>query len=452
MKRLISIVCCLACVGFLAADGVAEVGLTVYNNDLALVKDVRQLDFTTGVNTLKFTDVAAAIDPTSVSFTVTDAPEGVQILEQNFQYDLVGADKILAKYIDRQIQVITKEDKLFEGTLLSVQGGLTLQEPDGGIRIIARDGVRDMSFPKLPEGLITRPTLVWLLDSEISGKHPGEVRYLTKKINWHAEYVATVSADDKVLNLAGWVSIDNRSGATYENAKLKLIAGDVHTVQERRKKGRWDAEYGAARALASAAPSFEEKAFFEYHLYTLTRPATVRDNETKQLSLFAPADVTAKKVFTYDGARDAKKVRVNVEFKNSEEAGLGIPLPKGKIRVMKADDDGSLEFVGEDLIDHTPKDEKVRVYLGNAFDIVGERTVKDHRKVTKYITEEDIEVSLRNRKEEPVTITVIEHIWGDWKILRSSHEYRQKDANTAEFDISVPADEEVVLTFTVRRQ
>ncbi len=452
MKKSTSIMCCLLFVGFLATPSAAEVGLTVYNNDLALVKDVRQLDFTTGVNTLKLTDVAAAIDPTSVSFTVIDAPEGVQILEQNFQYDLVGADKILAKYIDRQIQVVTKEDKLFEGTLLSVLGGLTLQEPDGGIRIIARDGVRDMSFPKLPEGLITRPTLVWLLDSEISGKHLGEVRYLTKKINWHAEYVATVSADDKVLNLAGWVSIDNRSGATYENAKLKLIAGDVHIVQERRKKGRWDAEYGTARALASAAPSFEEKAFFEYHLYTLTRPATVRDNETKQLSLFAPVDVVAKKVYTFDGARDAKKVKVNVEFKNSEEAGLGIPLPKGKIRVMKADDDGSLEFVGEDLIDHTPKDEKVRVYLGNAFDIVGERTVKDRRKVTKYITEEDIEVSLRNRKEEPVTITVIEHIWGDWKILRSSHEHRQKDANTAEFDIAVPAGEEVVLTFTVRRQ
>jgi hypothetical protein len=441
---------CLLLVGSWAAAGRGEVGLTVYNNDLALVKDVRQLDFTTGVNTLKFTDVAAAIDPTSVSFTVVDAPERVQILEQNFQYDLVGADKILEKYIDRPIQVVTKEDKLFEGTLLSVQGGLTLQEPEGGIRIINRENVRDMSFPVLPDGLITRPTLVWLLDSEISGKHPGEVRYLTRQINWHAEYVATVTSDDKGLNLAGWVSIDNRSGATYENARLKLIAGDVHTIQEP-KQQRWP-EADMMTMRAAAAPAFEEKAFFEYHLYTLTRPATVRDNETKQLSLFAPADVRAAKVFTYDGARDGQKIKVNVEFKNSAEAGLGLPLPKGKIRVMKADDDGSLEFVGEDEIDHTPKDEKVRVYLGNAFDIVGERTVKDRRNVTKYITEEDIEVSLRNRKEEAVTITVIEHLWGDWQILRPSHQHRQKDANTAEFDLAVPAGQEVLLTYTARRQ
>jgi len=450
MKTSQLALCTLLMVAGAAITSTAEIGLTVYNNDLALVKDVRQLDFATGIDTLRFTDVAAAIDPTSVSFSVVDAPEGVQILEQNFQYDLVGADKILEKYIDQQIQVITKEDKLFEGTLLSVQGGLTLQEPAGSIRIVARDGVRDMSFPKLPEGLITRPTLVWLLDSEISGKHDGEVRYLTKQINWHAEYVATVSADDKRLNLAGWVSIDNRSGATYEDARLKLIAGDVHLVQEA-KRQRWpEADVMAMRA--AAAPSFEEEEFFEYHLYTLTRPATVRDNEIKQLSLFAPVDVTAQKVLTYDGARDGKKVKVNVEFKNSAEAGLGIPLPKGKIRVMKADNDGSLEFVGEDEIDHTPKDEKVRVYLGNAFDIVGERTVKDRRTVTQYISEEDIEISLRNRKEEQVTITVIEHLWGDWQILRPSHQFRQKDANTAEFDITVPAGQEVLLTYTARRQ
>jgi len=451
MKTFLTIICCAVTVVWLTSGAFAEVGLTVYNNDLALVKDVRQLDFKTGVNTLKFTDVAAAIDPTSVSFTLKNNPEAVQILEQNFQYDLVGADKILTKYIDKTIQVITKEDKLFEGTLLSVAGGLTLREPDGGIRIIAREGVRDMSFPKLPEGLITRPTLVWLLDSDVSGKHPGEVRYLTKKINWHAEYVATVSAKDDQLNLAGWVSIDNRSGATYENAKLKLIAGDVHMVEKKRRFPRLDLDKSIAMA-ARAAPSFEEKAFFEYHLYTLTRPATVRDNEIKQLSLFAPADVATRKIYTFDGARDGKKVRVNLEFINSAAAGLGIPLPKGKIRVMKADEDGSLEFVGEDEIDHTPKNEKVRVYLGNAFDIVGERTVKDHRQMTKRITEEDIEVSLRNRKDKGATITVIEHIWGDWEIKNSSIEHRKKDAYTAEFDVPVGADQEVTLTFTIRRK
>jgi hypothetical protein len=452
MKKTTVVVCCALFAVLMGAEGYAEVGLTVYNMDLALVKDVRQLDLKTGVYTLQFTDVAAAIDPTSVSFSVQDDPEKVQILEQNFQYDLVGADKILSKYLDRQIQVITEKDQLFEGTLLSTAGGLTLMEPDGKIRIIAREGVRDMSFPELPEGLITRPTLVWLLDSELSGKHPCEVRYLTKKINWHAEYVATVSADDDQLNLAGWVSIDNRSGTTYENARLKLIAGDVHMVPEPRPRGGWEMEYGDAAVISGAPPAFEEKAFFEYHLYTLTRPATVRDNEIKQLSLFAPADVTTRKIFTYDGAREGKKVRVNLEFKNSPAAGLGIPLPKGKIRVMKADEDGSLEFVGEDQIDHTPKDEKVRVYLGNAFDIVGERTVKDHRRVTQRITEEDITISLRNRKDEAVTITVIEHLRGDWEIRAASMDFRKKDAYTVEFDVQVRTDEEVTLTFTVRNQ
>jgi hypothetical protein len=185
-------------------------------------------------------------------------------------------------------------------------------------------------------------------------------------------------------------------------------------------------------------------------MYTLGRSATVRDNETKQISLFAPVDVSAQKIFTFDGQRDAKKVRVNMEFTNSLIAGLGMPLPKGKIRVMKEDDDGSLEFIGEDEIDHTPKNEMVRVYLGNAFDIVGERLVKDHRAITRKVSEQDIEVSLRNRKEEAVTITVIEHIWGDWSILNATHEHRQKDAYTAEFDVQVPADTEVVLKFTIR--
>ncbi len=425
----------------------ADVGLTVYNNDLGLVKDTRSLEFEQGTTTLKFTDVAAAIDPTSVSFSVTESPDAVRILEQNYQYDLVGADKILQKYIDRSIQVITKEDKLFEGVLLSASGGLTLQEADGGIRIVDREHVRDLHFPKLPEGLITRPTLVWLLDSDLAGSHDAEVRYLTKKIKWHAEYVATVSANDQSLNIGGWVSIDNRSGATYENAKLKLIAGDVHTVEEKRPRRFTDA---MALAVPRAAPQFEEKEFFEYHMYTLSRRSTVRDNETKQISLFAPTDVTAKKIYTFEGARDNKKVRVNLEFENSEEAGLGMPLPKGKIRVMKADEDGSLEFVGEDLIDHTPKDEKVRVYLGNAFDIVGERVVKDQRSVTRTTGEEDIEITLRNHKNDAVTITVIERIWGDWSILKSSHEYRKKDATTVEFDITVPADGEEVLTYTYR--
>jgi hypothetical protein len=444
-KRLVLAIMLTLC-GSMAAH--AAVQITIYNDNLALVKDTRNLDFQRGRFALSFTDVASAIDPTSVAFTVTERPDAVTLLEQNYRYDLVSAEKVLEKFLDRPIQIITRQDKLHEGTLMSVDpNALTLQLADGGIRIVNREQIADLSLSKLPEGLITRPTLVWLLDSDVDGSLPAEVRYLTRKINWHAEYVATVNADESQLELAGWVSIDNKTGATYEDASIKLIAGDVHMVQER-KMPRPEL---AMRSMAAPEAGFQEKEFFEYHMYTLARPSTLRDNEIKQLALFDPARVSAKKVFTYNGQRDDKKVRVTMEFENAESAGLGIPLPKGKIRVMKADTDGSLEFVGEDQIDHTPKDEKVRVYLGNAFDVVGERKVMEHRRITDHISEDDIEVSLRNHKSSDITVVVEERLWGDWTILNSSHEYRKKDANTAEWSVQVPQDGEVQVKFTVRQ-
>lgn len=426
----------------------AAVQITVYNHDLALVKDTRNLTFQKGRFELSFTDVASAIDPTSVAFTAVDDPNGVAILEQNYRYDLVSAEKVLEKYLDKPIQIVTRQDKLHEGTLMSVDpNALTVQMPDGGIRIVNREQIADLSLARLPDGLITRPTLVWTIDADVSGSRPAEVRYLTRQIGWHAEYVATVAADEKQLDLAGWVSIDNQSGATYTDATIKLIAGDVNRVQE---KGYPQPEM-AMRRMAASDAGFEEKEFFEYHLYTLPRTSTLRDNEIKQLSLFPSARVVARKIFTYNGAVDDKKVRVSMEFVNSAAAGLGMPLPKGVIRVMKADSDGSLEFVGEDRIDHTPKDEKVRVYLGNAFDIVGERTPKDHRQITKQTTEDDFEIVLRNHKSEAVTVVVTEPMWGDWDIVTSSLAHTKKDANTAEWKVDVPGDGETHLTFTVRR-
>ena len=354
----------------------------------------------------------------------------------------------MEKYLDRPIRVVTRQDKLHEGVLLSVDGSaLTVQLPGGELRIVNREQIADLSLAELPEGLITRPTLDWMLDSDVSGATSAEVRYLTHQIGWHAEYVATVAADETQLDLAGWVSIDNRSGATYADAKIKLIAGDVNLVQD---KAVFAPEM-AMRRMAAADAGFEEKEFFEYHLYTLPRPSTLRDNEIKQLALFAPARVDAKKIFTYDGASDGKKVRVTMEFVNAADAGLGIPLPKGVIRVMKADTDGSLEFVGEDRIDHTPKDEKVRVLLGHAFDVVGERTQKDRRQITDRTTEEDFEIVLRNHKSDDITVVVTERMWGDWSILASSLAHRKKDANTAEWSVDVAQSGEARLTFTVRR-
>ncbi|MCK4224635.1 MAG: DUF4139 domain-containing protein [candidate division Zixibacteria bacterium] len=434
----------------------AEVSVTIYNQDLGLVKDVRVLEFQKGKSLIKFTDVAAQIDPTSVHFKPVNPSDRVSILEQNYQYDLVSSTKILQKYVDEEIELFTKaagpmgQGKSYKGRLLSYSNeNVTLQEPEGAIRIVRLEEVRDLYFPTLPEGLITKPTLVWLLDSQVSGKRKAEVSYLTSGINWHAEYVAVVDQRDENLELAGWVSIDNRSGATYEDAKVKLIAGEVHRVREKRIPPRLAKGYVADVA---AAPQFEEKAFFEYHLYTLLRPATIKDNEIKQVSLFPSADVKTKKIFTYDGARYESKVRVELEFKNSESAGLGMPLPQGKIRVYKEDVDKALEFVGEDRINHTPKNEKVRVFLGNAFDIVGERKKTDFKKISDDITEESYQIKPRNHKEEAVEVVVVEHLYSytEWEIKESTHEYEKKDANTIEFKIHLDKDQEVVLNYTIR--
>lgn len=429
--------------------GEKDMAITVYNNNLALVKDVRNLYLNSGQIEVKFTDVASQIDPTSVHFKSLTAPDNVAILEQNYEYDLVSPSKILEKYIDETIRVFVEGGEVYEGTLLSSrEGDIVLLDPAGGIKALQGKSIRHIDYPALPEGLMTRPTLIWLLKNDTPGEHRTEVSYLTNGVNWHAEYVAVVDAEDTQLELGGWVSIDNKSGATYEETKLKLIAGEVHRVEEKKPM---PIMYRAKTDLAAAAvPQFEEKAFFEYHMYTLQRRATIKDKQIKQMSLFPNARVDVRKIFTFDGREDEKRVRVNLEFQNSKEAGLGIPLPKGKLRVYKEDVDASLQFVGEDLIDHTPKDEKVRVYLGDAFDIVGERRITDHERITDRVREENVEIRLRNHKEVDVTVVVIEHLYGDWKILTSSREYRKKDARTVEFDVPVAKDTESVVTYRVR--
>ncbi|MFQ5753793.1 MAG: DUF4139 domain-containing protein, partial [bacterium] len=426
-----------------------EIALTVYNDNLALVKDVRTLNLAEGQSEYKFQDVAAQIDPTSVYFISRTAPEKVSILEQNYEYDLVNSTKILQKYVDQEITLEGKEGTRYSGTLLNASGkDVILQEANGSIKIVNMEIVQNMAFPKLPEGLITRPTLVWSIDCQQAGNHKIEVGYLTSGIQWHAEYVGVTNKDDTLLELGGWVSIDNKSGATYEHARLKLVAGEVHRARkELRPYKRTEV---LALQTAAAPEQFEEKAFFEYHLYTLKRSATVANNQIKQISLFAPTEVKVTKKYAYDGARDKRKVRVNLEFTNKKEFGLGMPLPKGKVRIYKEDDDESLIFVGEDFIEHTPKDEKVRVYIGNAFDIVGERVLKDRRSIGKTTWQETWEIKLRNHKDQPVQVSVIEHLNVNWEILRNTHDFIKKDARTIEFDINIPQNGEIVIEYVVR--
>jgi len=435
--------------GWIAVLSAQDVSITVYNQNRAVVRDVRKLDLKSGISTVSFRDVAARIDPTTVHFRPVGDPEKLQVLEQNFEYDLASSQTILDKYVDQDIRVLMDKGQLYRGRLLNAGGDIVIEDAaTGEVKIVRRESVQNFEFPKLPDGLITRPTLVWLVDNRGADRQNVEVSYMTDGVNWHAEYVAVSSPDDRSLDLSGWVSIENQSGIAYPNAKLKLVAGDVNVLRPKRLLRAGMAEDSQLQVTA-AAPQFEEESFFEYHLYTLTRNSTLRNNQTKQITLFPPATAKAEKLYVYDGAREAGKINVRLECKNSKTDGLGLPLPKGKVRVYKKDSDGSLEFIGEDEIDHTPADEKIRLSLGNAFDLSGERVQKDTKKTGNRSRQDVIEVRLRNHKKEAVQITVVERFWGDWKIDPATHPFIKKDANTAEFKVPVAVDGESVLTFTV---
>ncbi len=423
-----------------------EVHVTVYNNDLALVKDRRTIDVASGVSDYSFTGVPSRIDPTSVRFDAKGG--GITLLEQNYRYDLVSREKLLERYLDERAKIFTKHDKFHEGTLKTAAGSLVL-ETDGGVVVLSEDEIADITLPEIPEGLITRPTLVWRLDNGGAKSRDVEIAYLTGGMAWHAEYVAAVDPKDTRMRLSGWVSIENHSGATYKDARLKVVAGDVNRVLDEvvpMYKG------GAMRTMAmEAAPDFQERSFFEYHIYDLQRPATIADREVKQIQLFPDREVPIRKVYVYESARANDRVQVKVEFQNKKDQGLGIPLPGGKFRVYREDADGALEFAGVDRLDHTALDEKVSVVLGNAFDLVGEWTEKESRRISDRIIERSVEIKLRNRKEsESVSILVREHPGGDWKVLESSREWTKPKAADLEFEVPVKAGEEAVLTYRVR--
>ena len=434
------------------------VALTIYNQNLGLVKDRREIRLPAGSGELRFMDVAAQIIPTSVSIAAV-AGGSLQVLEQNYEYDLLSPQKLMEKYVGKEVKLYQKNphserEEVVTATLLSTNGGpvfrigneITFGHPG---RVI---------FPGVPDDLIARPTLVWLLDGGAGRTQTVEATYLTGGITWRADYVVTLSEKDDRADLAGWVTIDNRSGAAYRNATLKLVAGDVNRVQDQAPRL---AKTMRAEAMAAPAPQFREEAFFEYHLYTLQRPSTIKENQTKQISLLAAEGVPVKKEFVLRGenfyyynpageAMGKQKVGVFAEFENRKEHNLGMPLPRGIVRLYKRDAGGSLQFVGEDSIDHTPEKEKVRVKLGDAFDVVGERKQTEWRKVAADTYEAAFEIKLRNHKKEDVVVKVVEPVPGDWQMLTSSHPHRKGDAFAAEFSVPVPKDGETTLAYRVR--
>ena len=441
----------------------------------AMIRQERQVALQQGMNRLNFRDVAAYIDPTTVTFESLTAPGGTRVIEQSFQFDLVSTAKLMERYID---QVITVEQlagnrvSSVTGRLLSTQGGLVLASENGEIHAI--NSYQNIHFPQLPGGLMTRPTLVWDVDTDRAGSHDTRIAYQTAGITWWTDYNLVFSegadANSGLLDVGAWVSILNRSGASYTDARLKLIAGDVHRAEPpspARMRALEELTVTANRA------GFAEQSFFEFHLYTLGRTTTIADNATKQIELFPMVRrVPAKKLLVYYGLQPGygfysdvatdrdlglpmnTKVDVYLEFENREAAGLGVPLPAGRIRVSQLDAaDDTLEFIGEDVIDHTPKDETVRVNLGSAFDVVGERRQVDFQVDTRgRRMEETIEVKVRNHKTEPVEVLVRETLfrWAKNDIVEATHRYEREDARTVRFPVTVPRDGETVIRYRVR--
>lgn len=432
-----------------------SVAVTVYNNNLGVVKDVRSIKIPSGRSQISVTDVAQFIDPTSVHIKLNG-----EVIEQNYQYDLVSLEKVIQKYVDKPVQLVDKNDRVIEGVLLSSQGfQIVLRKNDGGLVMLPNLQEYRISVDSLPEGLITKPTLVWLVNSSSSREQDVEISYQTSGMNWHAEYVAVLNENDTKLDLNSWVSIENNSGAGYKDAILKLVAGDVNLVSPPPgARGLEDQLMKTERAYQAAEPQFQEKEFFEYHIYNLQRPATLANNETKQISLFESEGVNVVKKFLYRSGGpivysrfpEAKnKVAVIVEFENKENNNLGMPMPKGKVRVYKSDGK-TVEFIGEDLIDHTPREEKIKLQIGEAFDIVAEETQTEQRKITDRVYENSYEIKLRNRKKEDVVVEVEKNLGTNWEILNSSIDYEKKDANTVLFKVPVKRNEETVLKVRIR--
>lgn len=455
--------------------------VTVYNDNLAMIRDSSTIQkLRVGVNTVRFDGVTRGIKPDSVSFRSITAPS-TQVLEQNYEYDLASASKILDKYIDRQISVITDDSKTHTGILTAFEGDLagmayspanysirgsgdgavTISDKTGTLEIIPINLVNTIKLGQLPANMVVRPTLVWELKSDSSGEQNVEVGYLSEGMSWDADYVVIVSPDDKKIDFKGWVNIKNNSGAIFPNASLKLIAGDVNIIKPEKRRYREEAKDEMAleeksKETAGKEVGFVEKSFFEYHMYTLQGKTTLKDNEVKQITLFPELkQVPVKKIYLYNGKTFGKKVRNILEFENIKENNMGVPLPKGRIKVFKADIDGQLESLGEDKIDHTPagKKEMVRIALGSAFDIVGEWREMNNKSIDDNTVETIYEIKVRNHTENDVDVVVQEdHLYGSWEMVQKSAEFEKKNANTVEFTVKVPKDGgETTVTYTARK-
>ncbi len=434
-----------------------DVAVTVYNGGVSLVRDVRETNLPDGEFKLKFMDVAEQIRPETVSLKSLAAPGSVAVLEQNYEYDLMSPQKLLEKYVGKKVRLVNFSKQIgFEevtAELLSTNQGSVFKVGDE----IYLGHPGNVVLPEIPDNLIAKPSLIWLLENK-RPRQRLEVTYLTGGISWKADYVLTLSRDDKTLDLAGWVTLDNQSGATYTNARLKLVAGEVSVVEQSRPP-----QMALKRDMAMAAEAgamLKQEAFAEYHLYTMPRRTTIKQNQSKQVILMEAFGVGCEKNYEFRGQQSFysrhvspmrdQHVDVYLKFKNEEDNQLGVPLPGGIMRIYQADSEGMMQFAGEDRIKHTPKNEDVRLRMGKAFDVVADRIQKDYSRISDRVHESEFEITIRNHKDTDIVADVVEPMPGDWDMVDNSHKFDKRDAHTAVFHIPVQSDGEARLTYRVR--
>ena len=442
----------------------AEVSLTVYNSDIALVRDVRNLQLARGTGNLRFMDIAATVNPATVHFRSLTEPTQVSVLEQNYEYDLLDPDKLLRKYVGREVTLMrnrqeggTTRQEEVKATLLSYNTSPVWKI---GNEIVTGIGADHIRFPELPDSLYSRPTLIWTVQNDGAAKHRVEASYLARSLAWNADYVLTVARDDKAADLNGWVTLTNNSGTAFKNTKLQLVAGDLNRVRQQLNKMMDRAE--RAPMAQAAENRMAEEAFSDYHLYTMGRKTTINNAQTKQVSLLEGTDVPVVKRYVVEGQNYyyhnqmhpgspiKDSVQVFYQFKNEEKAGLGLPMPAGVLRVYQQDSKGGVQFVGEVRIMHTPKDETLNVKIGNAFDVVCERNQTDFEKIASNVYELEYEITLRNHKSSAINVEVNEPVGGTWRMITSSHQWTKTSAWAAQFKVPVAADGTAVLKYRVR--
>jgi hypothetical protein len=442
----------------------SELSLTVYNSDIALVRDVRNLQLSRGIGNLRFMDIAATVNPATVHFRSLTEPSQVSVLEQNYEYDLLDPDKLLRKYVGREVTLMrnrqeggTTRQEEVKATLLSYNTSPVWKI---GNEIVTGLGADHIRFPELPDSLYSRPTLIWTVQNDGAARHRVEASYLARSLAWNADYVLTVARDDKAADLNGWVTLTNGSGTAFRNAKLQLVAGDLNRVRQQLGKMMDRAE--RAPMAAAAENRMAEETFSDYHLYTMRRKTTINDNQTKQVSLLEGTDVPVIKRYVVEGqdyyyhnqmhpgSPIKDSVQVFYEFRNEEKAGLGMPMPAGVLRVYQQDSKGGVQFVGEDRIMHTPKDETLNVKIGNAFDVVCERKQTDFEKIASNVYEFEYEITLRNHKASAINVEVNEPVGGTWRMITSSHQWTKSSAWASQFKVPVAADGTAVLKYRVR--